>query len=150
LAEQTRKAGVEVWSYRLMPDHVHLILTPGSAEGIGRAVGTNWIWYNMYPVDVFLMAKPEMPHARVADPSRVDGVRPWAGPSISATGRGEENGFESGQLGNGPRTDGKPASRRPTLKDSFARMESQLYCPDSTCTVLAPRLASTLRGLPRS
>jgi len=40
LAEQTRKAGVEVWGWRcLMPNHVHLILTPGTAEGIGRAVG---------------------------------------------------------------------------------------------------------------
>jgi hypothetical protein len=28
LAEQTRKAGIEVWAYRLMPNHVHLILTP--------------------------------------------------------------------------------------------------------------------------
>ena len=39
LAEQTRKAGVEVWAYCLMPNHVHLILTPRTAEGIGRAVG---------------------------------------------------------------------------------------------------------------
>jgi hypothetical protein len=33
-------------------------------------------------------AKPERPHARVADPSRVDGARPWAGPRISADGGG--------------------------------------------------------------
>jgi hypothetical protein len=28
LAEQTRKAGVEVWAYCLIPNHVHLILVP--------------------------------------------------------------------------------------------------------------------------
>jgi REP element-mobilizing transposase RayT len=28
LAEQTLKAGVEVWAYCLMPNHVHLILKP--------------------------------------------------------------------------------------------------------------------------
>jgi putative transposase len=39
LAEQTRKAGVEVWAYCLMPNHVHLILTPTRAEGLGQAVG---------------------------------------------------------------------------------------------------------------
>jgi len=39
LAEQARKAGVEVWAYCLMPNHVHLILTPSTALGLGRAVG---------------------------------------------------------------------------------------------------------------
>ena len=39
LAEQTSKAGVEVWAYCLMPNHVHLILTPTDADGMGRAVG---------------------------------------------------------------------------------------------------------------
>jgi putative transposase len=39
LAEQTRKAGVEVWAYCLMPNHVHLILTPKQADAMGRAVG---------------------------------------------------------------------------------------------------------------
>ena len=33
LAEQTRKAAVEVWAYCLMPNHVHLILTPTRADG---------------------------------------------------------------------------------------------------------------------
>ena len=37
LAEQTRKARVEVWAYCLMPNHVHLVLAP--EEGLGRAVG---------------------------------------------------------------------------------------------------------------
>ena len=39
LAEQTRKAGVEVWAYCLMPNHVHLIMTPATPDGLGRAVG---------------------------------------------------------------------------------------------------------------
>lgn len=39
LAEQIRKARVEVWAYCLMPNHVHLILVPGEPHALGRAVG---------------------------------------------------------------------------------------------------------------
>ena len=39
LGEQLRKAEVEVWAYCLMPNHVHLILNPRQADGLGRAVG---------------------------------------------------------------------------------------------------------------
>ena len=39
LAEQTRKARVDVWAYCLMPNHVHLILAPTRADGLGLAVG---------------------------------------------------------------------------------------------------------------
>ncbi len=39
LAEQAAKAGVEVWAYCLMPNHVHLILTPRGPDGLGLAVG---------------------------------------------------------------------------------------------------------------
>jgi putative transposase len=39
LAEQTRRHGVEVWAYCLMPNHVHLILCPGDEVGLGRALG---------------------------------------------------------------------------------------------------------------
>jgi putative transposase len=39
LGEQTRKQGVAVWSYCLMPNHVHLILVPDRAEALGRALG---------------------------------------------------------------------------------------------------------------
>jgi putative transposase len=39
LAEQTLRAGVAVWAYCLMPNHVHLILKPVHADGLGRAVG---------------------------------------------------------------------------------------------------------------
>jgi putative transposase len=39
LAEQAAKWQVEVWAYCLMPNHVHLILNPANADGLGRAVG---------------------------------------------------------------------------------------------------------------
>ena len=39
LAEQARRHGVGVWAYCLMPNHVHLVLTPSDETGLGRAVG---------------------------------------------------------------------------------------------------------------
>src|SRR5574338_230484 len=39
LAERCAKAGVEVWCYCLMPNHVHLILVPHIADGLSRALG---------------------------------------------------------------------------------------------------------------
>jgi REP-associated tyrosine transposase len=39
LAEQMAKASVEVWSYCLMPNHVHLILCPSTDDGMARALG---------------------------------------------------------------------------------------------------------------
>jgi hypothetical protein len=36
LAEQLRKFSVGVWAYCLMPNHVHLILTPQGADGMSR------------------------------------------------------------------------------------------------------------------
>jgi putative transposase len=39
LAERCRKLGVEVWGWCLMPNHVHLILAPRSADGLARAIG---------------------------------------------------------------------------------------------------------------
>ena len=39
LGEQARKYDVGVWAYCLMPNHVHLILTPSDETGLGRAVG---------------------------------------------------------------------------------------------------------------
>ncbi|MCC7386261.1 MAG: transposase [Deltaproteobacteria bacterium] len=34
-----RSFGVEIWCYCLMPNHVHLILTPSTEDGLARAVG---------------------------------------------------------------------------------------------------------------
>ncbi len=39
LAERCRANGVSCWAYCLMPNHVHLILTPSSQIGLSRAVG---------------------------------------------------------------------------------------------------------------
>ncbi len=39
LAEGCRSAGVEVWGYCLMPNHVHLILTPSDSDGLRAALG---------------------------------------------------------------------------------------------------------------
>jgi putative transposase len=39
LAEGCRAAGVAVWAYCLMPNHVHLILVPRDAGGLGAALG---------------------------------------------------------------------------------------------------------------
>lgn len=39
LATQTRRHGVEVWAYCLMPNHVHLILTLRDEGGLARAIG---------------------------------------------------------------------------------------------------------------
>ncbi|MGH7024526.1 MAG: transposase [Caulobacteraceae bacterium] len=39
LAEGCAAAGVEVWGYCLMPNHVHLILVPSSADGLRAALG---------------------------------------------------------------------------------------------------------------
>jgi len=39
LHEACGREGVAVWSYCLMPNHVHLILTPSTVEGLGRALG---------------------------------------------------------------------------------------------------------------
>ena len=39
LAEQMRKASVEVWAYCLMPNHVHLILCPADDNALGSAIG---------------------------------------------------------------------------------------------------------------
>ena len=39
LAERCAKTAVACWAYCLMPNHVHLILTPGSGEALSRCVG---------------------------------------------------------------------------------------------------------------
>ena len=38
LAQHCRAAGVEVWAWCLMPNHVHLILVPSDTDGLRRAL----------------------------------------------------------------------------------------------------------------
>jgi putative transposase len=60
LAEQTRKAGVEVWAYCLMPNHVHLALTPKRADGLGLAVSPQYMAGAVKKLDdVFAIALPK-------------------------------------------------------------------------------------------
>ena len=40
LSEHMRRARVEVWAYCLMPNHVHLIACPQTADGLGKALGS--------------------------------------------------------------------------------------------------------------
>src|SRR5260370_7913410 len=39
MAEAGRREGVGVWAYCLMPNHIHLILTPQTPDGLRRALG---------------------------------------------------------------------------------------------------------------
>src|SRR4051812_45768341 len=41
-------AKVEVWAYGLMPNHVHLIATPETEEGLAQAVGMTHVRYSRY------------------------------------------------------------------------------------------------------
>jgi putative transposase len=44
-AECFGRAGVEVWAYCLMPNHVHLIATPSTSEALAEAVGSAHLKY---------------------------------------------------------------------------------------------------------
>ncbi len=48
LAKSCRQNGVEVWSYCLMPNHVHLILVPADDTGLSRAIGETHRRYSSY------------------------------------------------------------------------------------------------------
>ena len=39
MAEWCKKYGVEIWAYCLMPNHIHLIATPKTKDGLCRAIG---------------------------------------------------------------------------------------------------------------
>jgi putative transposase len=45
LAEHTCAAGVEVWSWVLMPNHVHMILVPPDEDALRRALAPAHRWY---------------------------------------------------------------------------------------------------------
>jgi len=48
MAEACRANEVEVWSYCLMPNHVHLIMVPSERDGLSRAVGETHRRYSAY------------------------------------------------------------------------------------------------------
>ena len=48
LHEACSRESVAVWSYCLLPNHVHLILTPATPEGLGRALGRGHRRYSTF------------------------------------------------------------------------------------------------------
>lgn len=48
MAEWCGRCGVEIWAYCLMPNHVHLIATPETAQGLPRAIGEAHRRYTRY------------------------------------------------------------------------------------------------------
>ena len=47
-AQAFAEAGVGVWAYCLMPNHVHLIATPSTEEGLAQAVGMTHVRYTRH------------------------------------------------------------------------------------------------------
>ncbi|HZL00294.1 MAG TPA: transposase [Caulobacteraceae bacterium] len=48
MVRECRRREVGIWAYCLMPNHVHLVLTPRSADGLGLAVGEAHRRYTNY------------------------------------------------------------------------------------------------------
>jgi putative transposase len=113
LAEQTRRAGVEVWAYCLMPNHVHLILRPADEDGLGRALGAahrRWAsfvnargrWSGHLFDGRFASVVTDEPHLLAAvryvslNPVRarlVAKAEDWAWSSVRAHLKGEDDGL---------------------------------------------------------
>jgi putative transposase len=48
MSEYTRQSGTEVWAYCLMPNHVHLVMVPGSEDGLRASLGEVHRRYTRY------------------------------------------------------------------------------------------------------
>lgn len=48
LAEQAERIGLRIDGYCLMPNHIHLIATPGSEQALAKAVGRTHFRYTQY------------------------------------------------------------------------------------------------------
>lgn len=48
LGEQCRRFSVALHGYRQKPNHVHLVLTPRTADGLARAVGRVYVRHSHY------------------------------------------------------------------------------------------------------
>ena len=48
LAQAADKAGTEIWAYCLMPNHVHIIIVPGDADGLRRTFADTHRRYTGY------------------------------------------------------------------------------------------------------
>ena len=65
---QLERYGVACWAYCLMPNHVHLILTPSDEVGLARAVGEVHRRYT-----AFVGARGALDGAPVPGPVRLGG-----------------------------------------------------------------------------
>jgi len=68
LAEQAIRAGMDIWAYCLMPNHVHLIAVPSDEAGLGRAIGETHRRYTN-----FINARGPLERPSVSEPLRVRG-----------------------------------------------------------------------------
>lgn len=48
LSEFTQRYQVEIWSYCLMPNHIHLLAVPRISEGLSRGIGLTNMTYTQY------------------------------------------------------------------------------------------------------
>jgi REP element-mobilizing transposase RayT len=53
MAEWCNRCKVQVWSYYLMPNHVHLIVVPESEDGLRRALGEAHRRYTISGISIF-------------------------------------------------------------------------------------------------
>ncbi len=113
LAEGCRAAGVAVWAYCLMPDHVHLILVPKDADGLRAALGEThrrytrhvnrregwrgYLWqgrFASFPVDKpYLLAGARYVELNPARAKLVRQARHWQWSSAKAHLMGRDDGL---------------------------------------------------------
>ena len=48
LTEYSEKYELDIWSYCLMPNHVHFLVVPHTVEGLSRGIGTTNMLYTQY------------------------------------------------------------------------------------------------------
>jgi putative transposase len=113
LAEHCADAGVAVWAYCLMPNHVHLILVPSDEDGLRRALGEahrrytrrvnfreGWrghLWqerFHSFPMDEqWLLAAARYVELNPVRARLAKAARGWAWSSAKAHLKGEDDGL---------------------------------------------------------
>ena len=115
LAEGCKAAGVEVWAYCLMPNHVHLVLVPAAAAGLRAALGEThrrytrhvneregwrgYLWqgrFASFPMDEgHLIAAVRYIEQNPVRARLVEDARDWPWSSARAHLRGRDDGLVS-------------------------------------------------------
>lgn len=113
LAEGCKRAGVEVWAYCLMPNHVHLILVPGDEDGLRAALAeahrrytrminermgwTGYLWQGRFASvamdDGHLMRCARYVEQNPVRARLVERARDWRWSSARAHLKGADNGL---------------------------------------------------------